>query len=50
MNTQIYCECEDPALLEAKNMLLALAALERHDRMGPTMVADVVYCGGPGHA
>jgi len=48
----IFCQKldEDPALLEAKNMLLALDTLERHHRMGPTTIADAAYCGGPGHA
>jgi len=39
-----------PALLEAEHMLFALTALEHHDRMGPTMVADAGYCGGPDNA
>ena len=43
MNRQKFDE--NLALLEAKNMLLALAALERHHRMGPTTVADAAYCG-----
>jgi len=27
-----------------------LAALERHNRMGPTMIVDAAFCGGADHA